>query len=63
MASKREKICSDTLHSSDLSLGIHFICSQSCDTIPLSKLQSELSVLEEYVMLGLQETQRKKTTD
>ncbi len=33
---------SATLHSSDLSLGFHCICSQSRDTIPLSSVQKIL---------------------
>jgi hypothetical protein len=38
MASKTVKnYAPATLHSSDLSLGIHCICSQSRDTIPLSR--------------------------
>jgi hypothetical protein len=35
MASKWEKNAPATLHSSDLLLGIHCICSQSRDAIPV----------------------------
>ncbi len=43
------KICSGTIHSSDLSLGIHCICSQSRDTIPLSKALACLHVYLQYI--------------
>ncbi len=56
MALKRKKYASATLQSSDLSLGIRRIRSQSCDTIPIKKAfdaGSREILLKELIKYGI----------